>query len=481
MFTRRELFEQVTVGGGLASFAGRTFQPGTRAGGALNAHFTRDAERVYEVVSTYAVDDTHSHAVTPLDWAQDAQTTPDYFLMRISLVGFGTPAYFPPGVFQKWTAGNEEVKRTLDKQYGVSATIGKIARHFGESVFVKYMVKEMAAFLGCRPTLPEVIEARNARGKDYPKYIQDLYRDIKLENVMTDTGCCGGADAPALQGYAKAIQPTTKFRAIARVETLHRDLMTEDISFQDLVGRFQQRVRDALDGTGNFGFKSYGMKSRLMPRLGLIKPVYDQKAAAASWEEYKRTRNDQEGDREERGYRGRVLLEHLLTLALEECLRRDMPMQFHAGDGEAPGAILRIQHPYYLEEFVRFDKDGLMRMPKIIPIHAGYPLVGEATWLSHLYTNCYYEFSIMNPFVHQGLVDRFHEVMEVVPLSKMLYGSDAYYVPEINWLAGRWGKRFLSQALGVYVEQGILTHDEAQEGARRILHQNNREVYNLTD
>jgi uncharacterized protein len=76
--------------------------------------------------------------------------------------------------------------------------------------------------------------------------------------------------------------------------------MTEDISFQDLIGRFQQRVRDALDGTGNFGFKSYGMKSRLMPRLGLIKTVYDQKAAAASWEEYKRTRNDQEGDREER-------------------------------------------------------------------------------------------------------------------------------------------------------------------------------------
>ena len=480
MFTRRELFEQVAVGGGVASLGTRGGQP-TKSGSAFTAHFSRAAERLYEVISTYPVDDTHSHAVTPLDWVQDAQTTPDFFLVRISLVGFGAPGYFPPGVYQKWTGGDESVRRALDKQYGVSATIRQIARHFGESVFVKYMVKEMADFLGCRPTLNEVIEARNARGKDYPKYIQDLYRDIKLENVMTDTGCCGGADAKALQAYDKAIQPSTKFRAIARVDAIQREFLSLDISFEELVNRFQLRVRDALDGTGNFGFKSYGMKSRLMPRLGLIKPVYDRKLAAASWEEYKRTRQITEGDREELGYRGRVLMEHLLTLALEECLARDMPMQFHAGDGEAPGAILRIQHPYYLEEFVRFDKDGLMRMPKIIPIHAGYPLVGEATWLSHLYTNCYYEFSIMNPFVHQGLVDRFREVMEAVPMSKMLYGSDAYYVPEINWLAGRWGKRFLSQALAIYVEQGLLTHEEALDGARRILHQNNREVYNLTN
>ncbi len=479
MFTRRQLFEQVTLGAGVASFGGCAFQSGTRSPGVL-AHLTREAQRLYEVISSYPVDDTHSHAVTALDWVKDAQTTPDNFLVRISLVGFGAPAYFPPGVFQKWSDGDEDVKRALDKQHGISTTLRTMARHFGESVFVKYMVKEMATFLGCAPTLDEVVEARNARGKDYPQYIHDLFQDVKLENVMTDTGCCGGADAVALKSYATAIQPT-KFRGIARVETLHRDLLTQDISFDDLIGRFIQRVRDALDGTGNYGFKSYGMKSRLMPRLGLIKPVYDQKAAASSWEEYKRSRDLPSEDREERGYRGRVILEHLLTLALEECLSRDMPMQFHAGDGEAPGAILRIQHPYYLEEFVRFDKDGVMRMPKIIPIHAGYPLVGEATWLSHLYTNCYYEFSIMNPFVHQGLADRFREVMEAVPLSKILYGSDAYHVPEINWLAGRWGKRFLSQAMGVYVEQGVLTHEEALDGARRILYQNNREVYNLKD
>lgn len=484
MITRRKLLGQATLGAGMATLVGctetRNAGSASSSGNPLMAHLNGPAERLYETIATYPADDTHCHAVTRRDWAIDGQTTADLFLLRISLVGFGVSGYFPSGVFQQWLTGDADERRALDKQHGVAATVREVSRHFGESVFVKYMVKEMAQFLGCQPTLNEVIEARNARaGSDYPKYMRDLYAHAKIENLMTDTGCCGGAGAADFQDYAKAIEPTSKYRGIARVDSLQRDLMAQDLSFDDLTGQFVERVRETLDGTANQGFRTYGMKSRLMPRLGLIRPVHDKKAAAESWQEYRRTRALPAADREERGYRGRVISEHLLTLALEECLERDMPMQFHAGDGEAPGAILRIQHPYYLEEFVRFDKDGVMRRPKIIPIHAGYPLVGEATWLSHLYTNCYYEFSIMSPFVHQGLEERFREVMEAVPFSKMLHGSDAYNVPEINWLAALWSKRFMSQALATYVSQGLLTHDEALEGARRTLYENNREVYRI--
>jgi hypothetical protein len=440
----------------------------------LQAQPQGTAERLHATIATYGVDDTHCHPVT----TRDAITTPDSFLQRISLTAMGAPGYFPPGVLQKWTTGDEAAKRELDKQHRISQTLAPITRHIGESVFVKYMVKEMAGFLGCRPSLPEVIEARNARGKDYPGYVRALFRDVKLENVMLDTGFREGLDTKGIQEFARSIEPT-KSRGIARVETIQGELLRQDITFDNLQGLFVERVRSALDGTANFGLKSYGMKSYLLPRIGLIKPVYDAKLAAASWDEYKKLRGDTSGDRDDRAQRGKDLLQYLLTLALEECLARDMPMQFHAGDGEAPGIVLRRQHPYDLEEIVRFDKNGVMRMPKIIPIHAGYPLVGEATWLSHLYTNCYYEISIMNPFVHQGLADRFREVMEAVPLSKILYGSDTFHLPELYWLAGRWGKRFLSQALGVYVDQHVLSEEEALAAAKRILHENNREVYRL--
>ncbi len=431
-------------------------------------------ERLRASIAELPVDDGHAHPISDAD----AETAPDLFLERISLAAFPAPSYFPRGVYREWQGGDAAARARLDAQYGIAGTMRNINRHFESSIFTKFMVKEMAAFLGCAATLPAVIEARNARGRDYFGYINALFRDVRIENVMLDTGFTDSLDQAGIQRFASAIQPS-RTRHIARVETLADDLMDQDIAYSDLRDRFLNRVKDALDGTGNYGARSYGMKSYLLPDVGLITPGYDDGAAARSWDEYKRTRRDSSGPREARARRGQLLRERLLTLALEACLERDMPMQFHAGDGEAPYVILRNQHPYYLEEVARFDKDGMMRMPKIIPIHAGYPLVGEAVWLSHLYTNVYFETSIMTPFAHQGIMHRFLEIMEAVPLSKILFGSDAYHVPELYWLAARWGKRYLAQALAVYVRQGILDETEALEAARMILYQNNRHVYNL--
>jgi predicted TIM-barrel fold metal-dependent hydrolase len=93
----------------------------------------------------------------------------------------------------------------------------------------------------------------------------------------------------------------------------------------------------------------------------------------------------------------------------------------------------------------------------------------------------YFETSLMTPFIHQGLLARYLQIMEAVPLSKILFGSDAYNVPELYWLAARWGKRYLAQALAVYVQDGLLDEEEALHAARMILHLNNRQVYNLHD
>src|SRR5262249_25245873 len=149
-----------------------------------------------------------------------------------------------------------------------------------------------------------------------------------LINVMVDTGCCGGMDAKAFNGFADAIRPCT-MRAIARVETIQSPLLREDIGFEDLETRFTASVRKALDGDGNYGFKSWGMKSYLLPRLGLVQPHYDVAAAKKSWEDYKSSRGKPAPDREAAADRGRRLQEYLFTIALEECLKRDMPMQMH--------------------------------------------------------------------------------------------------------------------------------------------------------
>lgn len=473
MVERREFLTRLGIGGGAFALGG---VPSA-------AHAERDvaqvgaspeAERLYAEIVQMPYDDTHCH---PLSGA-DAETTPQGFMMRIALAAFPAPAYFPRGVFRRWSDGDAATKASLDRQYGIEAKLAEIAYHFRESIFVKYMVKEMAGFLDCEPTLEAVIEARNERARNYWKYVNDLFRDVKAANLMLDTGYAEGMDGEGIGRFEASVAPA-RGRRIYRVETIQSQLFSEDLGFDELEGRFVTTVRAGLDGDGNYGGESYGMKSYLMPQIGVVKPLYDREAARSSWEEYKRTRETEFADREERSRRGEDLKRYLLTQALEECLERDMPMQFHAGDGEAPYIILRQQDPYNLEEVVRFDKDGMMRMPKIIPVHAGYPLVGRAAWLSHLYTNCYFDLSIMTPLIHQGLFYRYLQVMEAVPLSKILFSSDAYNVPELFWLTGRWGKRYLSRALATYVREGSLTEEEALETARMILYKNNRRVYNL--
>ena len=218
-----------------------------------------------------------------------------------------------------------------------------MAFHARETIFIKHLTKELAGFLKCAPKFETVIAARNERARaGYSKYLSDLFRDIHLTNAMVDTGCCEAAGADEFGTYADAIRPCT-MRAIARIETIQSPLFREDISFEDLESRYTGAVRKALDGDGNFGYKSWGMKWHQMERLGVIKPHYDSAAAKKSWEDFKNTRGIAVTDREDEADRGRKLKEYFLTIALEECLQRDMPMQIHSGDGEAPGVILRRQ------------------------------------------------------------------------------------------------------------------------------------------
>ncbi|SFN92421.1 Amidohydrolase [Bradyrhizobium sp. Rc3b] len=433
--------------------------------------------KVFEAVNNLPIDDTHCHMMTD----RDAVTTPQRYVERISLGAYGIAYYFPEGVYDRWLNGDEETRHDLNKALDIQNKVAGITRDIAESVFMKFLVKELSQFLSCEPRLEAVIEARNERGKNYWAYVNSLLRDVNYENIMLDTGFSEGCGAVEISRFEEAILPCRTNR-LARIEMIQRELFPLDISFEEYEHRFVTRMHEMLDGggEGNYGRKSYGMKSYLLPFIGLIRPLYDREVARESWKTLRESFHKiPPRDREAVYNISKDLRRYNFTIALEECLKRDIPMQIHTGDGEAPFVILRNQDPFFLEEVCRFDRDDVMRMPKIIPLHAGYPSVGKAAWLSHLYPNCYFELSVMTPFVHQSLFQRYMQVMEVVPLSKIMYASDASQIPELYWLAGRWGKRYLAQALTEHVVGGSLSFDEAIEGARKILYKNNRSLYKL--
>ncbi|BCH34906.1 amidohydrolase [Mesorhizobium sp. L-8-10] len=441
----------------------------------FNAVQTNTFHKLFEEIDALPIDDTHCHLVT----TADAHTTPQKFLERIALSGFSLPGYFPAGVYEKWSSSDEETKKALDKEYGIQERLDFVTQHFSTTIFVKFLLKEMAQFLSCEPRLEAVVEARNQKGRNYWGYVNSLFRDANITNIMLETGITEGGGAAALAEFEEAIIPCRSHR-ISRIETIQDELFPLDMSFDDFEAKYKAQLDSILDGTGNYGKRTFGMKSYLLPYIGLIRPLHEREPAARSWQLLRENfANLTSLGREARAKVTKDLCRYTFTLALEECLKRDIPMQIHAGDGEPPGVILRNQDPFYLEEVVRFDRDHVMRMPKIIPLHAGYPSVEKAAWMSHIYPNCYFELSVMTPFVHQNLHQRYVQILEAVPISKILYASDSYNLPELYWLAGRWGKRYLARALADYVSGGALTAEEAVEAARMIFYKNNQSIYRM--
>ena len=481
---RREFLTLAGVGGGSALLGacagGASFDAGRAGAEGLDP----TAGALLDELREIPVDDTHCHPLT----FDDAQTDTDRFIERLALSAFPMDRYFPAGVYQRWQAGDAVERGALDAEFNVAATRDRVLEQAGETVFLRYLVKELAAFLDCDPTFEAVIEARNERGRDYTSYLGALFADANIENAMLDMGYREGMDQAGVDRFKHAISPTNG-RHILRVDTILRDLMGADLDLgiDEIESGMMAEIEAGLDGDGNLGAPSYGMKSYLLPRLGLLKPHFDRGAARRSWDAFRASRARGEvpaGDTQDRDDYWQMQSEALLylhSLALDACLERDMPMQFHAGDGEGPRGIMRNQDPFLMEEMVRFERGGVMRMPQVILIHAGYPLIGRAAWLTHLYANCHFELSLAAPLIHHGMLRMFLEVMEVVPLSKILFGSDAYHLPEFYWLAAKWGRRFLAQALGIYVDAGILNRDEAVAAARMILHENNRRLYHLAD
>ncbi|WP_287304467.1 hypothetical protein [Mesorhizobium sp.] len=98
--------------------------------------------RLFEVVDDLPIDDTHCHLITD----QDAFTTPQRYLERISLAGFAVPSYFPPGIYARWVNGDEGTRYDLDRKYGIQDKVSRITFDLSHTIFIKFLVKEMAQF-----------------------------------------------------------------------------------------------------------------------------------------------------------------------------------------------------------------------------------------------------------------------------------------------------------------------------------------------
>lgn len=137
-------------------------------------------------------------------------------------------------------------------------------------MFIKFLTKELAQFFGCDANLEAVIEARNDRRRDCWGYVNSLFRAVNLENIIHDTGYMEGVGKQEIETFEKAIEPCRSHR-IARIEAIQEELFGLDVGFEEFESRYTERLLDIMDGEGNHGKKSVGMKSYLLPDIELTR------------------------------------------------------------------------------------------------------------------------------------------------------------------------------------------------------------------
>lgn len=157
-----------------------------------------------------------------------------------------------------------------------------------------------------------------------------------------------------------------------------------------------------------------------------------------------------------------------VVAALEANEADPLPVQVHCGFGDADLHLWRSD-PSYLKPLVeRF------RETPFVLLHC-YPYVREAGWLAHVYPNVWFDLSLTIPHVSQP-AQALREALELAPVSKLLYASDAARTPELYYLAARWWRRALVEVL-----PELLPEEDAEEAARSILRENALALYRLPD
>ena len=156
-------------------------------------------------------------------------------------------------------------------------------------------------------------------------------------------------------------------------------------------------------------------------------------------------------------------LAHAQRIEANEQTGRPLPVQIHCGFGDSDLWLARADPSHLKPVIERF------RETPFVLLHC-YPFVREAGWMAHVYGNVSFDLSLTIPHVSRP-AEMLRQALELAPVSKLLYASDAARTPELYYLAAKWWRESLAEVLPE------LVGDEAEAAARRILRENALELY----
>jgi uncharacterized protein len=330
--------------------------------------------------------------------------------------------------------------------------------HVPNGLLYRTAIRWLAEFLGCDSTIEAILAARAHYSE--AEFTARLFADVNIGMVLCDYGY-GSAEAYDHAGM-QALLPCP-VHPMLRIERLAEELILTEPDFASMINTFTAQLMDARS-KGVVAFKSI-----IAYRTGLQIGPTDITLAEAAFHRLKA----------EARTTGRIrlaqkpLCDYLVQLALAEAERQSLPMQFHTGFGDSD-ADLRLANPLHLRSIIE-------QYPtvQLVLLHAGWPYFRELAHLAAIYPNVWLDLSLAVPFATVGIPAMIRDILGMTPWSKVLFATDAFTMPEIYWVAARWGRWGLTQVLDELIRQGFLSEGEALAAAQAILSDNARQLYGV--
>jgi uncharacterized protein len=304
--------------------------------------------------------------------------------------------------------------------------------HVATGLTYRRAIGELAAFFDLEPTERAVYEHRVAT--DPAEYASSLLRATRTEWLLVDDGYPPPGEGTSWDELGELANCSA--RPVLRIERVAEEMGLDGL-------------RGEVTAARENGF--VGLKTIAAYRGGL-----DFEAFAPS-------------DPSSLG--GRVegaAMRDAVTAALEanEATGSPLPVQVHAGFGDSDLFLPRVQ-PGYLKPLIERFRDT-----PFVLLHC-YPFVREAGWLAHVYGNVYFDLSLTIPHVSRP-AEMVRQALELAPVSKLLYASDAARTPELYYVAAKWWREALAEVLTETLEP----HD-AEVAGTQVLRENARALYGL--
>lgn len=333
-------------------------------------------------------------------------------------------------------------------------------------VLSRVAIGGLAAFLGCDPTYEAIVTARNAAAApDYTAFVDRLYAAQGVAGLLVDPGY---PLTPAIEAHEFASRVPVPVWEGYRIErffpatgSFHGAAGTGPRQpFADVLAAFRAEL-DAQARRRGFAF----FKSIMAYRTGLaIRPVTEAEVAHA-WEGH-RVYSDAEE---------KVVRDYLFRVTCAKAREHGVPFQLHTGHTSHANVWPNV-NPILLTPVLNEPE---IAETVLVLVHGGYPYCTEAGYLTSVYPNVACDLSLMIPWASVGIARRIEETLEAAPLAKVMYGSDAINLPEMNWLGALVGRRGIARALGTLVADDLVSAAEAEDAAAGILYRNAERIYAL--